>query len=197
MQRKRDSIRVATAKNNAKKKTTRYQEQDQQKVEAYQKEIQELSPEKIAYVDECGIDTYLYREYGYAPRGQKVFDQISGRKYKRCGIVAAKMADKILAPFQYDGTMNSSLFEFWFSTQLLPSLEKDTVIVMDNASFHSKKRLISAAQNFGCRLLFLPPYSPELNPIENFWAWLKRYLRKILPFSLSFDDALSTAFQLW
>ena len=147
-------------------------------------------------MDECGIDTYLYREYGYAPRSQKVYGQISGRKYKRCGIVAAKMGDKILAPFQYSGTMNSTLFEHWFTQQLLPSLEKGTVIVMDNASFHSKQRLISAAQNDGCKLLFLPPYSPDLNPIEKFWAWLKRFLRKILPYALSFDDALFTAFQL-
>ena len=103
-------------------------------------------------MDECGIDTYLYREYGYAPRSQQIFGRTSGRKYKRCGIVAAKMANKILAPLQYSGTMDSSLFEFWFSNQLLPSLDKGTVIVMDNASFHSKKRLISAAQNAGREL---------------------------------------------
>ena len=138
----------------------------------------------------------MYREYGYAPRGQKVFDRISGRKYKRCGIVAAQMADRIVAPLQYSGTMDSALFEFWFTEQLLPSLEKGTVIVMDNASFHSRKRLISLAQNAGCKLIFLPPYSPELNPIENFWAWLKRFLRKILSSVASFDDALFTAFQL-
>lgn len=143
------------------------------------------------------MDIYLYREYGYALRGKQVFGRIYGRKYKRCGIVAAKMGDKILAPLQYNGTMDSSLFESWFSTQLLPSLNKDTMIVMDNASFHSKKRLFSAAQGAGCRLLFLPPYSPELNPIEKFWAWLKRFLRKILPSHSSFDDALYTAFQLW
>ena len=147
-------------------------------------------------MDECGIDTYLYREYGYAPRGQQVFGQISGGTYKRCGIVAAQMGDKILAPFQYSGTMDSTLFEFWFSNQLLPSLDRGTVIVMDNASFHSKKRLISAAQNAGCKLLFLPPYSPELNPIQHFWAWPKRFLRKILPSSASFDNALFEAFQL-
>ena len=107
------------------------------------------------------------------------------------------MTDKILAPLQYNGTMDSQLFEFWFSNQLLPSLEKGTVIVMDNASFHSQKRLFSVAQNAGCKLIFLPPYSPELNPIEKFWAWLKRFLRKILPSVPSFDDALSAAFQLW
>ena len=109
---------------------------------------------------------------------------------KRCDIVAAKMDNKILAPLQYSGTMDSALFEFWFSNQLLPSLNQGTVIVMDNDSFHSKKRLICVARNAGCRLLFLPPYSPELNPVEKFWAWLKRFLRKILLSSLSFADAL-------
>ena len=107
------------------------------------------------------------------------------------------MTDKILAPFQYNGTMDSSLFEFWFSNQLLLSLDKGTVIVMNNASFHFKKRLLSAARFAGCKVLFLPPYSPELNPIEKFWAWLKRFLRKILPTASSFDEALFTAFQLW
>jgi len=148
-------------------------------------------------VDECGIDTYLYREYGYAPRGKRVFGVISGRKYKRLGIVAAKIENKIFAPMQYSGTMNSNLFEFWFSNQLLPSLKSGTVIVMDNASFHSKKRLYSAAQAAHCKLFFLPTYSPELNPIEKFWAHLKRCLRNILPFSASLDAALHTAFKLW
>ena len=197
MQRKRHSICPETAETHTKKKTTRYREQDSAKVAAYQEQIKDIPPEKIAYVDECGIDTYLYRESAYAPRGQKVFDQISGHKYKRCGIVAAQMANKILAPLQYSSTMDSSPFEFWFADQLLPSLDKGTVIVMNNAAFHSKKRLISAAQNAGCKLIFLPPYSPELNPIEHFWAWLKRFLRNILPSRPPFDDALFTAFQLW
>ena len=111
MQRKRYTRRPSTVWDNTKKKTTGYQEQDQEKVAAYQEQIQDIPAEKIAYVDECGIDTYLYREYGYAPQGQQVFGRIKGRKYQRCGIVAAKMGDKILAPFQYSGTMDSSLFE--------------------------------------------------------------------------------------
>ena len=197
MQRKRDSGCAGAVGNHAKKKTARYKEQDAERAAVYQEKIKDIPPEKIAYVDECGIDTYLYREYGYAPRNQRVFDCISGRKFERCGIAAAKIGREILAPFQYSGTMNHTLFESWFTDQLLPSLDKDTVIVMDNASFHSKKRLLSVAQNAGCKLLFLPPYSPELNPIEKFWAWLKRFLRKILPIASSFDDALFTAFQLW
>ena len=89
------------------KKTTRYQEQEEQRVAAYQEQIKDIPPEKIAYVDECGIDTYLYREYGYASRGQQVFGRISGRRYQHCGIVAAKMGHQIIAPFQYSGTKDT------------------------------------------------------------------------------------------
>ncbi len=121
---------------------------------------------------------------------------VSGRKYKRVGIVAAKLNKKVVAPLVYNGTMNSILFEQWFEQQLLPALPKGTVIVMDNASFHRKKQLSSMAEGNGFRLIFLPPYSPELNPIEKFWSWLKRYLRKILPFFDTFDDALFECFKV-
>ena len=147
-------------------------------------------------MDETGIDTYLYREYGYAPKGQKVEAAISGRKYKRVGIVAAQLGQKIISPLAYSGTMDSNLFEFWFEKQLLPALPPGAVIVMDNASFHRKAQLICSAQKYSFRLIFLPPYSPEFNPIENFWAWLKRYLRSFLPLCKSFVDALFEAFQV-
>ena len=92
--------------------------------------------------------------------------------------------------------MNSSLFETWFTDQLLPALPPDAVIVMDNASFHRKAQLISIAQKSGHRLIFLPPYSPELNPIEHFWAWFKKWLRSYLSLYPSFDHALFDAFQV-
>lgn len=145
-------------------------------------------------MDETGIDTYLYREYGYAPRGQEVHTKIPGRKYARTGVVAAKLGDEIIAASQYNGTMDHELFEEWYEKMLLPKLPKGTVIVMDNASFHRKKQLLSITQKHGYSLVFLPPYSPELNPIEHFWSWLKRTLRKILPKLDSFDTALWAAF---
>ena len=141
-----------------------YREQDPEKVKAYQEEIAEIAPEQIAYVDETGIDTYLYREYGYAPRGQKIHTAISGRKYKRVGIVAARLGGKIISPLEYSGTMDSGLFEFWFEKQLLPALPPDTVVVMDNASFHRKARLIPVAQKYGFRLIFLPPLFSRIQP---------------------------------
>ena len=73
------------------KKTTHYKEQDSEKIKTYQEQIKGIHPENIAYIDETGIDTYPFLEYGYAQKVQKIYDKISGRKYKRIGIVAAKI----------------------------------------------------------------------------------------------------------
>jgi len=93
-----------------------------------------------------------------------VTDVVSGHKFKRIGIVAAQMTKSIIEPLQYEGTMDSALFELWFETKLLPSLPKDTTIVMDNAAFHRKSQLPFLASKFGHKIIFLPPYSPESNP---------------------------------
>lgn len=92
--------------------------------------------------------------------------------------------------------MDSILFEKWFEQQLVPALSKETVIVMDNVAFHRKKQLSSIAEDNSCQLIFLPPYSPELNPIEKFWSWLKRHLRKIISLFDTFDEALFECFQV-
>ena len=147
-------------------------------------------------MDETGIDTYLYREYGWSLRGEPLIGLVSGRKYKRTGIVAALMDGDIYEPLQYDGTMNSTFFETWFETRLLPALPKNTVIVMDNATFHRKSKLFPMVEKTGHCLVFLPPYSPNLNLIEFFWSWLKRFIRKVLPLLPSLDEAICSAFQV-
>jgi len=105
-----------------------------------------------------------------------IYGAVSGRRYRRTGLVAAQLDGEIIAPLQYDGTMDSTLFEFWLETCLMRELPPSSVIVMDNAAFHRKSRLPLLAQGYGHRLVFLPPYSPELKPIEHFWTWLKRRL---------------------
>lgn len=82
------------------------------------------------------------REHGYAAKGQKIYDKTSRKKLKRVGIVAAKIREKLVAPMEYDMAMDSLLFETWFDHNFLPEIKEETVIVMDNASFHRKKQLI-------------------------------------------------------
>ena len=148
------------------------------------------------YVDECGIDQDLHRAFAYAPRGQKVVAKISGKKFKRTNIVAGICQNKWVAPMEYSGTTDSVLFEFWFEHCLLKEVTLGCVIVLDNASFHKKSVLPDLARQYGCEVLFLPPYSPDLNPIEKKWAWLKRKLRDIVRSHQSFDSATQTIFQV-
>ncbi len=86
--------------------------------------------------------------------------------------------------------MNSALFEFWFEKCLLPCLEKDTTIVMDNASFHRKNYLYEICKKYGVNLIFLPPYSPELNPIEKYWFVFKYRIKAFLRINISLNDAI-------
>ena len=155
-----------------------------------------MPPNLLVYVDEMGIDQCLYREYARAPLGQKVMTKVSGRKFKRTNIVAGICQGEWIAPLEYTGTTDSALFEFWFENFLLKEISPGSVIILDNASFHRKTILPGLALNHGSTVLFLPPYSPNLNPIEFRWAWLKRKLREILHHFDSFDLALRAAFQV-
>lgn len=87
---------------------------NEEKVKEYLEEIKDIPEEKIAYVDETGIDKCLYREYGYAPCGQKVYNKISGKRLQRTNIIAAKLGNEITAPMQYNSKMDLALFEMWF-----------------------------------------------------------------------------------
>ena len=107
------------------------------------------------------------------------------------------MEHEIIAPLQYNGTMHGEFFEAWFEEHLLPKVPEDGVIILDNASFHRKKRLYEVAEKNKRKLIFLPPYSPELNPIEHFWHWLKKTTADTLKFSPDLDTAILAAFQLW
>lgn len=158
--------------------------------------LSKINPKKLTYVDEAGFDSYFYRERARALRGLKIKGFVSGKRYKRIGIVAGKCGKKILAPMQYSGTMDCEIFEYWMENMLLKNVEKGSVIVLDNAAFHRKKELEMLAKQASCEILFLPPYSPDLNPIEQFWSWIKRKLRESLHKFDSLDAALLDCFQL-
>ena len=197
MLRNNNNICVPKIKDNAKKKTTHYGEQKLERVAEYKEQIKKYPKEKRIYVDEAGFDSYLYRKYARAPKGQKIHEAIKGNKYERTSIVAGKMGDDIIAPLQYKGTMHGDFFETWFEKYLLPEVPKDGVVILDNASFHRKKRLYEITEEHQIKLIFLPPYSPELNPIEHFWNWLKKMTTNMLKFFPDLDNAIFAAFQMW
>ena len=102
----------------------------------------------VVYIDETGIDRYLYRPYARAPRGEKVYEKISGQRFERTSIVAGQVDGEFIAPMIYKESMTSDFFVEWFKTQLLPALKTPHVIVMDNASFHPKNILDELCNTF-------------------------------------------------
>ena len=97
------------------KKTKRYVESCAKKREAFYKLVSALPKGRLYYIDECGIDSFIYREYAYAPKGTKATGSISGKKFKRANVIAAKCGNSIVALMIYDGTTDSILFEYWLS----------------------------------------------------------------------------------
>jgi len=123
----------------------------------------------------------LYQEYGRAPRGERLYAEVAGSRRHRTSIISVWQNARLVAPFVFEGSCNTEVVDTYFEIVLLPALPRGSVIVLDNPSFHqspSTQKLVAAA---GCELLFLPAYSPGLNPIEHFLSTLKTRLRRDLP----------------
>jgi hypothetical protein len=145
-----------------------YKERDEDKRRVFLEQIRAEPKDKLVFVDESGIDSFLYRMYGRSKKGQLVFGKVSGKHFYRESFIAATCHSKILAPLCFQGTCNTDLFEFWIEKFLLPELKPDQIVIMDNTTFHKSKKIQVLIEKAQCKLLFLPPYSPDLNPIEKF-----------------------------
>jgi transposase len=172
-----------------------YKERNEKVRETYKKEMASYHKEDMVYIDESGIDECLHRNSGWSLKGSKIHGEVSGKKYERESFIAAKRGSKILAPFCFKGTCNTSVFNTWIEKVLLPCLKPGQVVVMDNATFHKSAKTRELIQSAGCKLVFLPPYSPDLNPIEIFWANFKKKLSRILHHFKSLSHALDNLFQ--
>ena len=166
--------------------------------EEFIKEIENIPPENIVYVDESGVDNNISVDYGWSKKGTRSYAEKLGFASNRKNIVAGyNCATKdIIAPFEYKGYTDKSLFIAWFENMLCPNLSPGQVVILDNASFHKDDELFNIIEEHGCQLIYLPPYSPDLNPIEKFWANFKRNLRKVIKKFDNFLDAITTAMQL-
>ena len=152
---------------------------------------------EIYYADESSFDEHYSRTHGYAPRGERVYGEVSGNRFGRTSIVGAINADNdFVAGFAFKGYMNSALFEGWLECVFAPCLKapEKSVLIIDNASHHPKERIRDIADEHGFSVLFLPKYSPDFNPIELFWANIKNWLRLHLHMFCNFWDGLIHAF---
>ena len=140
----------------------------------------------------------MTRRSGRGTRGERIIVPQPGRRFKRTNVASGLRSHdkKILAPTIYSWNTNAAWFLVWFEFFLCPLLKPGTIIVLDNARFHKKKAIMEIARFYSCVVSWLPKYSPDLNPIEKFWAWLKKKLRETLPKYDIFMDALIDCFHV-
>jgi len=136
--------------------------------------MQQYGSQNVVYVDESGFAAESYRPHGWAPRGQKVYGDISGNNRKASNLIMAQRRREWLAPMLFTHSCDSITVLAWLENALLPELKQPSVIVMDNAPFHPKKKIADLLTKAGHILLPLPRYSPDLNPIEQSFGTIKK-----------------------
>ena len=137
-----------------------------------------LDPDRLVFIDESGISTNMARLRGRAPRGERLVGKIPHGHWKMTTFVAALRSSALTAPGLIDGPMNGNTFLAYVEQILAPSLSPGDVVILDNLSAHKVAGVRQAIEATGARLLYLPPYSPDFNPIEQLFAKLKALLRK-------------------
>jgi transposase len=128
-------------------------------------------------LDETWAKTSMARRYGRARRGRRVVAAVPHGHWKTTTFLAALRHDRITAPCVFDGAINGERFFAWVEQALAPTLDSGDVVIMDNLPAHKVQGVREAIEAQGARLLYLPPYSPDLNPIEQVFAKLKSLLR--------------------
>ncbi len=151
--------------------------------------IAERGSQDIVYVDESGFEPEVCRRYGWSPRGQQVFGDHSGNRRPRQSLIAARRGKNFLAPMLFSGTANTSLVNDWTRLMLCQELRPNSTLIYDNAAFHKKTDLEAIAHQHGHHVLFLPPYSPDLNRIEPDFANIKKR-RQFAPLGTSLADII-------
>ncbi len=138
----------------------------------------DLDPARLVFIDETGASTNMARLRGRAPRGKRLRAGIPQGHWKTTTFVAGLRATGMMAPMVLDGPMNRLAFLAYVQQVLVPELEPGDVVIMDNLPAHKGSKVREAIEAVGADLLYLPPYSPDFNPIENAFSKLKALLRK-------------------
>jgi transposase len=138
-----------------------------------------LEPHRLVFVDETGTTTKMTRLRGRARRGERVKASAPFGHWATQTFIAALRCDGLTAPWIVDRPMNRKIFDTWVETQLAPTIQRGDVVILDNLASHKSERPGRILEERGAWLLFLPPYSPDLNPIEMAFAKLKAHLRRI------------------
>ena len=137
-----------------------------------------VEPERLLFVDECGVHTSLAPIYGYAPRDERIHLPVPRNRGKNTTLLSSMTLDGMGPSLAVEGATTARVFETYVEKVLVPSLRAGQVVMMDNLSAHRPKRIRELIEQQGCELLYLPAYSPDYNPIEEAFSKIKNLLRK-------------------
>jgi transposase len=155
-------------------------ERDEDERAAWRAQAQaEFAPETLVFVDESGCNLALTPLYGWAPRGERAVAQAPRNRGPNTTVLAALNAEGVLAALRIEGATNTAVFLTYLDRVLCPVLRPGQVVVMDNLNVHKAAAVRQRIEACGCRLVFLPAYSPDFNPIEHAFSKLKTYLRRV------------------
>ena len=166
-----------------KKKTLVAREQDRPDISRHRRRWRAyqglIDPRRLVFLDETWTKTNMTRLRGWAPKGERLVDKVPHGRWKTATFLAALRNDRIEAPCLFDGPINGERFRAYVEQFLTPTLKPGDVVILDNLGSHKGKAVRRAIREVGARLVFLPKYSPDLNPIEQVFAKFKTLLRKV------------------
>jgi len=164
-----------------KKKTLHANEAETERVQNLRREywttIGEVSLKDLVFIDETGINLAMIRHYARAKKGKRAYGKCPYNRGKNITLIGAISVSAFLAPFTFEGWTNQEAFLTYITEVLVPQLWSGACVVMDNLPAHKAKAVREAIESVGARVVFLSPYSPDFNPIENCWSKVKEYLR--------------------
>jgi transposase len=178
-----DESLLSPDRRHGQKKTLVAREQDRPDISRHRKRWRTyqglIDPRRLVFIDETWTKTNMTRLRGWAPRGQRLVDKVPQGKWKTATFLAALRNDRIDAPCLFDGPINGERFHAYVEQFLVPTLKPGDVVILDNLGSHKGKAVRKAIRDVGGRLVFLPKYSPDLNPIEQVFAKFKRMARPV------------------
>jgi len=185
---------VAAAEVAAKKKSFVASERNEEQRQAFRREVAELNVSDFVFVDEMGIKLDLARSYGRAVPGERVVDTKPSTRGENLSVIGALGADALRAAMSVPGAVDGDAYLVFTQHVLAPCLHPGNIVFMDNVPTHKMPSIADALAAVGARVQFLPPYSPDLSPIENCWSKIKTFLRSVAARTRkALDAALSNA----
>lgn len=133
---------------------------------------------KLVFLDESSVNLAYTRLYGRALKNEKINEGVKDVRFQRKSILSTIRLNGDICPIIFDGTLDQHLFAHYVKTELKPMLADDDILILDSCSVHKSKLVLKTFEECRINAVFLPPYSPDYNPIELFWAKIKSHLRK-------------------